>query len=1836
MEQHTYTEQPQRQNFQYYPNPPPPVVYERRYAERDSGPRCVPCCCCFPCIPIPLCFDCNFPPTNILYGIDRRNLDNEYCRLLFDAPLDHCAQMDIGTRLGALLVYESIETDLAIIDFRLGQIFERNKFLAAYNLNKSTIRTKFDELNTKIWNKKVGEKRFGMDNVCRLWSFGLEVTKLNDFLNRNQTLAEKEMNKLATLLKLNENSECKQLEKIENVFETKYGELPLWVGESEFSHTLRMLNGRGEIDQIVRMKQKMNRYLMEYKYIGMLELHNPLTMAFDIICDSILKTAFRGIIMFDGIMSDEMALQNKKWIEISLLCGKIIDYFMQQIQNAKAEGANNEAKIAKIGNHWKLFARLLGLFKNNSEFNDQKLLLNKLDTLFDYLRGQFGEHKLSFKYKRMVERLELCFLELYEQNSEFRECLRNNLSSMAVLKELFEIAEANEQIISEQLWAVLVKNLSGEKEIIVPLKEKVDDQMPIPTLLECPDKNIPLEKLEQVDDEEAKKDDEAFSLMFLYKEAIINAGDNIDFHLHLIELHELILLPEEDEFRWSESDCADEIVQNKLISAFLKDRMAPTQFHLAAWDAVFRRFGQIRHFFCYGTDQIEVAIVKENFRYTFGELLLDRLELVHPKIMRFESPAYSHFLLLLLQQLSDKTDSVPAELAEARKYAPLLLLDLQFYEQNLEGDLAERKAMGEAIQSAKQNFYRYLIKMQRSKKHSIRNAFCVLFCSHGLLKRKMALNLKWNLIYAECEEEANVKETIAVQRHRMRGLTLNFLSQTIANKLFALPERIKAIRGGRTRLLKMLYDPDISFEQNEEKIANLWEAMHLDLSTIDYGDSELLISHYEEALLTDDDMIRIEGKMKAEICVFFNWINSQIFSKNSFLSAIRNNGRKYCDLSLQIIDDFYDQIFDERSAEVEQNEHILVDLIFEIKTQLEKILAGHSMKSSELELLKEWQKWHLNRLMDRKAGKSFVKAKHWNEYGPWMRQLHGIMFVQLLKMDKNFAQKLKNEFETSLMKKNYLIELLDIEKFVAVHIRTEEAAHSAERRHSKMPAFPALQQFGEENCENCNNWGVVAAHSLLKLLDIGILANEIWHSVEAIKALNESKCDERWANIEMELAHLTEKEFVVENAQNSNSEIEFCQQIRHQLHLRKFSMALFHSGRFWSNLSEIRRKQIVSTLFRVEDEKTIELFVGKVEKYLILIKKLNEQRNLDESLFNEYKNGLNKFVSKKAKKKLHSDKSTLPHEFAKNWQEINFVENSNRKSKQIIQIKNYLMANGYFSEAERHKNERIVSELTRIVEEWCPDAIVQFPMSLLGNEKLEPICILPEEIDRELIFGKLNFNFEMSEMGAKCEDKSLYCSLLMRSEFKSVQKIVKELTTLPTLKFNFMDVPIEMAFILVPKVKLANSGEPIGLRTYEKFAKYFAENIEHLLNADRYDEGIHMDEVKLQNIIRKQLEKSKSFNDKFELDKVLGELKQLTSTKEAALKQRQIVAEQKVMLLALSRNFISEKIVFEILSPDTKLEENSRGINKNERLRVALAYLELWAKNNFIHGRNMGYLDTPMLLIMMAKVFLMFPEASIPFLIEKYFLFYSKWKWPMPVQLAQIDDKRIGEFLSWGPGREWFTKRQFLAKNLRKTIGQALAMPIISPLFPEQNEAAQINLSTAKVIQNELKNAFIKIRSTDKGHGIIKPIAGNCKRFSEKYEHFVTFTCGGTKFNVEKFCHFVGKRLRHELLYFVENSLANWVRFCHVHPTRVPVEQSSDEQQQQIGGSNNNLHKNLWLVGLKLHKQKVQNKFVDELIDKLAEISAKIKKDFEGDLFYNVQLHSEYVEKSKLAKWISL
>uniref|UniRef100_A0A914HZN3 polynucleotide adenylyltransferase n=1 Tax=Globodera rostochiensis TaxID=31243 RepID=A0A914HZN3_GLORO len=1575
-------------------------------------------------------------PSKLTFGINYQNLDAEYCRLFFDANLDDSDQMEHSARLGAVLIKNEIDLDLVNIDVIINQIFLRKKKVLAVppSIDKSILNAKFKKIKAKIEKKKVGEK-FSLVEICKLRIFGMEMKEIRDFLLKvGHKFEEKDLAHLTKLYEKGSNSvECKQLEKVDDFFEKNESEMQIWMfelrnfisqlhslkldylfsnsddaqkknfsiwrkfsvridGESELSHKLRMLNGRGEIDQIVRIKQKMNRYLMEYKYIGMLELHNPLTMAFDIMGDKMLKTTFRTIVVpADGhqmAAADEITLHNKIWLQISLLCGKIIDYFVQQIHNAKVESANNEVKTDKIENYWKLFARLLGLFKKNSEFDDQKLLLNKFVTLLDYLKGQFGEHKMNLKRKLVLDRLENCFLELYDEDAEFREFLTNdNLPSMALLKEIFEIAKEKDELISEQFWFFITNNLLEYKESNKSSKEKAQ-------MLE---------------------DDVTETLQ-----------------------NRIVLLPDETEFRWSESDCSNANVHEKVIKALLKNKLTLAQFHFVALNTLLRRFNEIRHFFCYGMDQINNILLKDRIQLALGDKVLDALELAHPELMHFELLTFSHNYLLFLRQLSHKTGS-----------------------------------------------------------------------------------LKWHII-TECQQEGIVKAAIAEQRRRIRKKTLEFLWKSSAKTSLRMIDPIRAIPGGMTRLWKTLYDSEKTAEQNDDDISALRHLMDSSKMMPDYEDVGLLISHYEEALLSDHDKDRIQGKMKAEFLIFFNWINDH--STISF--PIMKKIRKYFSKHFQMLNEFYDQIFDESEAEVEQNEHYLVDLIFETKNDVERIMAGQSPNGgTETESAEEWRKRNFHRIIGGKRGQSLEKAKHWEDYLPWMRELHGLTLPNLIKTNEHFAQKLKTACESSLSETNkenenmhYEEEIgerkeiigaestsksvetkahskkLDPKEFAGIKlgdfandnflalkygelmaIILREGGHTTEVNSSRMSAFPKLEKAGDENSENYQNCNTGdGADSLARLLDIGALANEIWHYVQTIKALNESKID---------------------SASIASSQI-LDGPLSQQRILGKFG------------------------------QNSTKNYFKKIDKYLIFNKKLNEQRNLDENLLEEYKN------------------------------------NSIIKLEKVSQIKNHLIANGYLSEDYKIKSQQVISELSNIVEKWSPEALIQFPRFLFEHKKLEPICILPDEFERELIFGKLNCDHSKRE---NCGDESLYCSLCLHSGVKLIKKVMISAAP-PTLEITFMDVPIEMAFIMVPNVKVPNSGKTFGLKTYEKFAKIFEENIESLLRAAHFDEGM----------------------------------------------------KAKAGLRTLSNCLINEKIL-EILSPvrnfDNKIDDQMEAeFNVTEKLRIVIAYLELWAKSNYIYGKVMGYLDTPMLLTMTAKVFLMFPKASIPFLIEKYFLIYSKWNWPMPVQLTQIDQKRIGEFMSWAPNRE----RQFES-------GKELAMAIISPLFPEQKEAMQINLSTAKIIQIELKMAFAQIRKVDNLQALLEPIMVNGRTFTEKYEHFVTFTCGGTELNVENFCHFVGKRLRHELLYFVENSLANWVRFCHVYPTCVPVELSDDQQTRPT--TFNKMHKKVWLVGLKLRQQKKKNNdaFKNEF------------KSILGQLFYNVQLNSEYVEeKHQLPKWIQL
>uniref|UniRef100_A0A183BPA0 Nuclear pore complex protein n=1 Tax=Globodera pallida TaxID=36090 RepID=A0A183BPA0_GLOPA len=207
---------------------------------------------------------------------------------------------------------------------------------------------------------------------------------------------------------------------------------------------------------------------------------------------------------------------------------------------------------------------------------------------------------------------------------------------------------------------------------------------------------------------------------------------------------------------------------------------------------------------------------------------------------------------------------------------------------------------------------------------------------------------------------------IAEQRRRTRKKTLEFLWKSLAKTGLKMMDPIRAIQGGMTRLWKTLYDSEKTAEQNDYDISALRELMGGSKVMPDYDD------HF------------------------------------------------------QMLTEFYDQIFDQSEAEVEQNEHYLVDLIFETKNDVERIMAGQSAKvGTETESAEEWRKRNFYKIIHGTRGQSLEKAKHWENYLPWMTELHGLTLAKLIKTNEHFAQKLRTAYESSLATRGFLIEILE-------------------------------------------------------------------------------------------------------------------------------------------------------------------------------------------------------------------------------------------------------------------------------------------------------------------------------------------------------------------------------------------------------------------------------------------------------------------------------------------------------------------------------------------------------------------------------------------------------------------------------------------------------------------------------------------------------------------------------------------------------------------------------------------------------------------------------------------
>nr|CAD2173091.1 unnamed protein product [Meloidogyne enterolobii] len=262
--------------------------------------------------------------------------------------------------------------------------------------------------------------------------------------------------------------------------------------------------------------------------------------------------------------------------------------------------------------------------------------------------------------------------------------------------------------------------------------------------------------------------------------------------------------------------------------------------------------------------------------------------------------------------------------------------------------------------------------------------------------------------------------------------------------------------------------------------------------------------------------------------------------------------------------------------------------------------------------------------------------------------------------------------------------------------------------------------------------------------------------------------------------------------------------------------------------------------------------------------------------------------------------------------------------------------------------------------------------------------------------------------------------------------------------------------------------------------------------------------------------------------------------------------------------------------------------NQEQKIKIfrsALILLKIWAKNNSIYGNQFGFLSGTSMLIMLTKIYLLYPNTcSVLVIIDRFYLTFLTWNWPRPFLIGTIDDSLIH---SWRIDTELFAReitflnkqgieedwedvdkrdkkyikmeKEKLKENEKGNIERLekhskLIMPILTPAYPQQSSAFNVNYSTMKIIKQTIIEGLRGLRqirnlneASHSNETLKKWIKG--VDFVDKYNHFVTIICVGIDKNIgEDFCNFVKNRIRVELVLSLEEYPK--LEYSHISPNK--------------------------------------------------------------------------------------
>ncbi|KAM6906815.1 poly(A) polymerase type 3-like, partial [Lycodopsis pacificus] len=110
-----------------------------------------------------------------------------------------------------------------------------------------------------------------------------------------------------------------------------------------------------------------------------------------------------------------------------------------------------------------------------------------------------------------------------------------------------------------------------------------------------------------------------------------------------------------------------------------------------------------------------------------------------------------------------------------------------------------------------------------------------------------------------------------------------------------------------------------------------------------------------------------------------------------------------------------------------------------------------------------------------------------------------------------------------------------------------------------------------------------------------------------------------------------------------------------------------------------------------------------------------------------------------------------------------------------------------------------------------------------------------------------------------------------------------------------------------------------------------------------------------------------------------------------------------------------------------------------------------------IYSNALGFLGGVSWAILVARICQVYPNATASTLVIKFFKVYNMWVWPVPIELKSPENYCFN-LPVWDPRINPSDRRHL--------------MPIITPVYPQQNTAFNVSRSTFAVMMEEIQRGY--------------------------------------------------------------------------------------------------------------------------------------------------------------------